>query len=180
MVNYPNLAGINYESMVDGKGVRTAIFLSGCSHHCKNCQNPDTWNPSYGKEITEDVLSEISDEITKRDFVRGITLTGGDPLYDPLKTYTFLSDLKHYLPAGYFSTHDVWIYTGYTWENLKIMMTEEPSSGLRNLIESCDVMVDGQFIQDLADKRLKYRGSRNQRIINIKKSLMADEVVLVK
>lgn len=174
----PKLAGINYESMVDGRGVRTAIFLSGCSHRCPNCQNPDTWNPNYGKEITDDVLREIANEIKKRDFVRGITLTGGDPLFNPHKTRKLLCELSAYLPLGYFMEHDIWLYTGYTWEQLMEMY--KVNDDLASILLGISVVVDGPFIQAQADKRLKYRGSRNQRIIDVRKTLRSEKVVLLK
>lgn len=179
---YPNLAGINYESMVDGRGVRTAIFLSGCSHHCPGCQNPGTWDPYSGVEITEDLLREIADSIIKRPFLSGITLTGGDPLYDRYRTRRFLRDLLKLLPEDR-NRLNVWLYTGYTFEEVLLILEEEADEfdpPLEDLLSMVDVMVDGRFDMGQKDKRLKFRGSRNQRILNVKDSLLSHTPILLK
>lgn len=150
-----HICGIDYESMVDGEGVRAAIFLSGCSHHCPGCHNPEAQNPTCGQPVTDDLITGINAQIEERTFLSGITLTGGDPMYDPKETLGFLKKLR---------LHDgmnIWLYTGYTYE--EIMADKDRSV----LFFACDVVVDGRFEREKADKRLRFRGSSNQRIIDV-------------
>lgn len=178
MSEYPRIAGINYESLVDGQGVRTVIYFSGCTHNCPGCQNADVQNPDAGEECTEELLKTIADEINKRPFVKGITLSGGDPLYEPEKTYNFLRALWKLLRVDK-SKFDVWLYTGYTWKQIKEDLI--PNVGhVFDLLCATAVLVDGRFVKDLADKRLRFRGSRNQQIIDVQKSLprALDKLVL--
>lgn len=159
---YPHLAGVNYESMVDGRGVRMSVFLSGCSHHCYNCQNQQTWNAQYGRQITDDVIDEMADEYNKRPFLRGITLTGGDPFFRPQQTREFLFALLDKI--GHIEKpYDVWVYTGYTYEELEAMHDPDVDA----ILSHTNILVDGEFVQDLADKRLLFRGSSNQRLIQV-------------
>lgn len=172
-IMYPNIAGVNYESMADGTGMRAAIFLSGCSHHCPGCHNRQAQDPQFGSLITDRTVDEIASNIVKRHFIRGITLTGGDPLYAPEKTLHFMQELDDRLPMPY----TVWLYTGYTWEEIKAGMKKD--SDLRTLIHDfVDVVVDGPFVADLADRTLAFRGSSNQRIIDAKETLKSGKVVL--
>ena len=161
-MEYGYIAGVNYESACDGQGVRAAIFLSGCTHFCPGCHNPETHNPYFGTQITEDIIRRIADEIRSRPYLSGITLTGGDPLYDPEHTLNFVVTLKRFL--GYLP--NIWLYTGYTVEEMK--KWDPRLSFVRfaqALISLCDVVVDGKFVRELADKRLAFRGSSNQNII---------------
>lgn len=160
--NNLHIAGINYESMVDGDGVRAAIYFSGCSHHCPNCHNPQTWDPDYGKPVTEELITEISSEIIKRSsFLSGITLTGGDPFYNPIGLRDFYQDLiwelALYESVDIFSK-PTWFYTGYD------MKTLGETINLRPFASKGDVIVDGRFDPAHADKTLRFRGSSNQRI----------------
>lgn len=179
MSKYPRIAGVNYESMVDGEGVRAVIFLSGCSHHCPECHNHAAQDPNYGVECTDELLEEIADEIKKRPFISGITLSGGDPFYDVEKTRNFLMALsERYIEKG-IHPQTVWIYTGYTFDEIADMY--RASSGKRlaiyELLTNCEVLVDGRFEKELADKRLAFRGSSNQRIIDVKKSILSADIV---
>lgn len=162
--NYNGLriAGINYESMVDGDGVRAAIYFSGCSHHCPECHNPHTWNPEYGTPITDELISQIAGEISKREsFLTGITFTGGDPFFNPFGFKDFYRDLICEIliyGAEKIASAPVWFYTGYTLEQLGDKIN------LRNFTSTGDVIVDGRFVPELADRTLKFRGSSNQKI----------------
>lgn len=167
-MTYPYLSGINYESAADGPGVRTAIFLSGCNHNCPGCHNPDTHDPRYGEWMTEQTIGTIAYNIHIRRFLSGITLTGGDPMYDVDRTYNFLHSLRNKL-GNRWDTLSIWLYTGYTWEQL--MKRYAADDKLRLLLSMIDVVVDGPFVQSLADKRLAFCGSSNQRIIDVKGSL---------
>lgn len=165
---YPHLSGIHYESIADGPGVRTAIYLSGCNHNCPECHNPQTHDPLFGTEINEKMMDNIALNIMKRRFLSGITLTGGDPLFDVEATYRFLYALCNRLGERW---HDlnVWLYTGYTWSQLVQRCATDDV--LRKLLSMIDVVVDGPFIPSLADKRLTFCGSSNQNLIDVKKSM---------
>lgn len=158
------IAGINYDSMVDGDGVRTAIFLSGCQRHCPDCHNADLQNPEAGTPVNVELTMKIAEEINKRPYLSGITLTGGDPLYNHKLTSKFLRDLKAHINRRI----NVWLYTGERWEDI----------WHRRIMRDIDVVVDGPFVKELADKRLAFRGSSNQRIIDVQKSLREGGVSL--
>lgn len=164
-----HISGVNYESWADGLGIRAAIFFSGCPHHCPGCHNQQAQEPSNGT-WAYDLIEEIAQEISKRPFLKGITLTGGDPFYNPLETDSFLVALSAHLAQKKWVTtehpKDIWLYTGYTWEEL--MSLSDPH--VNRILRYCDVLVDGPFIQSLADKILLFRGSSNQRIIDIHRS----------
>lgn len=136
---YLHIAGVNYDSMVDGEGVRAAIYLSGCRHHCPGCHNHDAQDPNYGQGLHSRLLEDIGDEIMKRPYLNGITLTGGDPLYDPEQTLWMLEDLL----AQIGKDTNVWMYTGALWEDIKDLP----------VVQLVDVIVDGPFICEQADKR---------------------------
>lgn len=159
---YPRLSGVNYESMVDGTGVRATFYLSGCSHNCPGCHNPETHNPDHGTLITNADIQQFAVEIVKRPYVQGITLSGGDPFYDPRKTLNFIRKLLELLSYITTKEYNIWIYTGYTLENL--LLAEGHTA---ELLSYAHTLVDGPFIQELADKSLPFRGSSNQRLINI-------------
>ena len=174
MNKYPCLAGVDYESMVDGYGVRMSVFLSGCRHHCPNCQNAATWNPEYGTDVTDELIQEIAEEYRKRPFLRGITLTGGDPFYDPAKTKSFLFALIDAI-GQIEKPLDLWIYTGYTFEELHDM--NDPT--VDAILMQASVLVDGRFEQDKADKTLLFRGSSNQRLIDVQATYNLNQVILL-
>ena len=169
------IAGQVKHSAVDGPGVRYALFLQGCPHGCRACQNPDTHDPMGG---TERVLSEVIKEILGTKFLDGITLSGGDPLFQPEASMEIAKAAKE---AGL----SVWAYTGWTFEQL----TGEDPKGIRppehakDVLEYIDVLIDGRYDDDLHvsdDERQKYmwRGSTNQRLIDVRKSLEQGHAVL--
>lgn len=166
--HFLHIAGVNLESTVDGPGVRAAIYLSGCPHHCPGCHNPEAHDPEYGKLATAEDALWIAKEIVKRPYIQGITLTGGDPFYANQAAaflQAILAVLENICPMRKI---DVWVYTGYLYRDVM----EHP------LMRLADVCVDGPFIAEKADKRLVFRGSANQRIIDVKKSRIKGEVVL--
>lgn len=175
--NVLHIAGIDYESIVDGEGMRATIFLSGCPHNCPGCHNPEAQSPTFGVPATGSLAEEIAAEIAKRPYLSGITLSGGDPFYNPDATSLFLSFLLIELyDVLKVPEKNIWIYTGMNFEELLDMYYYDYDIYI--LLELCDVLVDGPFVQSLADKTLRFRGSSNQRIIDIKKSLKEDKVVL--
>lgn len=176
---FPNIAGVNYESIADGIGVRTAIYLSGCEHQCLGCHNPETWDVEYGSPCSLSVIGEIAEQIIRRDrLLSGITLTGGDPFYDPEKTYSFLACLLSALQKdNYVFKGDLWVYTGYTFEELMERKLKEPD--IMSILLNANVLVDGRFVLSERDITLPFRGSANQRLINVPRSLVANKAVLL-
>jgi len=163
-----HIAGVNFESTVDGPGVRAAIYFSGCPHHCPGCHNPEAHDPEYGKLATAEESLWIAQEIAKRPYVQGITLTGGDPFYAN-QAHVFLQAILTVLGnIAPMRKIDVWVYTGYLYRDVM----DHP------LMTLADVCVDGPFIAEKADKRLVFRGSANQRIIDVKESRRKGEVIL--
>ena len=166
-MNYHN---IKKDDQNNGDGLRVTLFLSGCSHHCPECQNPQTWNKRSGIPFDESTLEEIYDELSK-DYIAGITLSGGDPLfYDNIAPVCGLLILI----KKSFPNKTVWLYTGYNWGYL--INSTHPN--FLPVLKNVDVLVDGEYIKDLRDPQLKWRGSSNQRVIDVQKSLAENKVVL--
>lgn len=152
-----------YETdVVNGTGTRCVLFVSGCSHMCKGCYNQATWNPNngfkYTKELEDKIIADLSDTRIKR---HGITLSGGDPMYES-NIPTILNLCKRIKDEC--KDKDIWLYTGYTLEQLQEDELRKP------LLEYIDVLVDGKFIKELKDPNLKFRGSSNQRIIYLQEA----------
>ena len=139
---------------VDGPGLRTSIYMAGCNHHCPGCHNPASWNPQGGEERSLDELMQV---IAYNE--APVTLSGGDPLQQPEGTRALISRIKHEL--GY----NVWCYTGYTWEEI----VNDPK--LFKVVQELDVLVDGPFKMAERDISLRFRGSRNQRLIDVQRTL---------
>ena len=156
-------APIQRESIADGQGIRMVIWNQGCQMACPGCHNPNTHNPCGGKEFD---VEELKAEITKyAKYHQGITLSGGDPFLQP-HANKLLADHAHSLGM------DVWAYCGKTFEQLK------SNEDTRKLLESCDVLVDGPFVLELRDVTLAFRGSSNQRIIDVQESLEHEQIFL--
>lgn len=159
-------SGINFESFVDGDGVRVVLFTSGCTHHCRNCHNKCTWDQNYGDEYTDEIRNRINEKLNK-SYISGLTLSGGDPLLNPSDTLKMIEGL---------SMKKLWIYTGYTWEEL--MERCKTDINLFSLISKASIIVDGRYEEDKKDPSVVFRGSANQRIIDVQKSLIKGAVVL--
>ncbi len=151
------------DSIVDGEGIRTVVWTQGCPHHCPFCHNPQTHDFNGGKLFE---IEEIKEEIKNLKGQDGITLSGGDPMVQPLECLE-LAKYAHSLGMN------VWCYTGYLFED--VLKNEK----MKSLLEEVDVLVDGKFLIDEFSMDLYYRGSRNQRVIDVKKSLEYGEVVLI-
>ena len=149
--------------MLNGNGIRVTLFVSGCNHHCKNCQNPETWDPKSGIPFDKNAENEIYNEL-KLDYVDGLTLSGGDPMNEANldDIYQLVSKIKKNFPDK-----TIWIYTGYTYDQLKNDNTENGKKR-RKILEKCNVLVDGKFVEELKDVNYPYAGSTNQQIIYLK------------
>jgi len=146
---------------VDGPGLRTSIYLAGCRHHCPGCHNPESWNMNGGEERTLDELMEI---ITYNE--APVTFSGGDPLAQAEPLAHLVERIKR--ETGY----NVWCYTGYTWEQVK----QQPQ--LMKVVKQLDVLVDSPFLMAERDTKLRFRGSSNQRLIDVQRSLTTNAVIL--
>ena len=146
---------------VDGPGLRTSIYLAGCNHHCLGCHNPASWDPQGGEERSLDELMQV---IAYNE--APVTLSGGDPLQQPEGTRALIRRIKQEL--GY----NVWCFTGYTWEEI------EQDPVLLDVVRELDVLVDGPFIQAERDTTLRFRGSRNQRLIDVPRTLATGTITL--
>ncbi len=169
-----NIAKIKEFDIADGPGVRIGVFLSGCPHHCPGCFNQELWDYNYGEPFTiEKTLPKI-EELLTRPYISGVTILGGEPLCDEnLPATCWLVHTAHQ------NHKDVWIYTGYTLDELCNRVIEVPMNILLCLaLKEVDVLVDGRFDQSLADKRLQFRGSSNQRIIDMQKTISEKSLVL--
>ena len=153
--------GIIKGTTVDGPGFRTSIYLSGCLHNCPGCHNPQSHDPLNGKVMT---LHEILKVVEEEDF--DVTISGGDPLYYPEKLKILIRELKE-------NRRNVWIYTGYTWEEI----IDSPI--LLNSIYEADVIVEGRYEEKLKNLDIPFRGSSNQRIIDIQKSLSNKDLIIL-
>ena len=171
---------MNYADYYDcdicnGNSVGMSLFVSGCPIHCEGCFNSNIWDFNSGKEWTPDVEEKFI-KLAGRDYIKRITFVGGSPLCDHNITDVALiiQHLKHDYPDK-----QIWVYTGYTWESiLNPSDNTEYSRYRREVIDFIDVLVDGPFIYDERDLTLAFRGSKNQRIIDVKKSLAENKVVL--
>lgn len=207
---------IDKEDVCNGEGLRVVLWLSGCSHRCKGCQNPQTWDADSGIPFDDSAKEELFRELDK-DYISGLTLTGGDPLFESnldgvLDLVTEVN--KRYNTIQYIDGNakkdcnilnenankfrlscpkkSIWLYSGYTWQSI---MEYTPSNtddfdyieesyidGLyelrKHILYKCDVLIDGQYIDSQRDITLPYRGSTNQRVIDIQQSLQKGEIVL--
>lgn len=153
-----NYCGITAPDIANGTGCRVVLWISGCNHKCKGCHNPETWNYTYGKALNEDTKNIIYRWLSK-PYIKGLTISGGDPLDrgddELLELLNLCKEIKNNYP-----NKDIWIYTGYTYEEL--------NNAQKEVLHYCDILVDGQYIEELRDLSLPFRGSSNQRIINLK------------
>lgn len=207
IINYHN---ITYPDMNNGSGLRVVLWCSSCSHHCKGCQNPQTWDANSGIPFDEKAKEELFRELDK-DYISGLTLSGGDPLNeinldDVLNIVTEFN--IRYKNIQYIAQNEdknnnilikntnktrislpdknIWLYSGYSWDQvMNPIITgdlnfkkDEVINKRKEIVSQCDVFIDGVYIDSLRDPSLKWRGSKNQRVIDVQKSLQQKEVVL--
>lgn len=169
-----NYATIKKNDIANGTGVRVSLFVSGCTHHCKNCFNPETWNFNYGTPFTEDTENEII-EALKPDYIKGLTLLGGEP-FEPENQKSLLPFVKKI--KALYPEKTIWGYSGYTFDKDLLGDSRAHCEYTRELLENIDILVDGEFQEELKNLSLKFRGSSNQRIIDVQKSLRDGAVTL--
>ena len=157
------IAGFVEESIVDGPGFRIVIFFQGCAHHCYGCHNPETWDFEGGKEVSFDLIKKIIDD---NPYADGITLSGGDPLYQ----IDASTEIAEYAKS---KGLDVILYTGFLFE--EVLEMTKANQRLKDLLNNVDTLIDGPFILEQRHLSLKFRGSSNQRIIDVKKSLIQNK-----
>lgn len=168
-----HFASIKNFDIANGIGVRVSLFVSGCNHHCKECFNEEAWDFNYGKEFSDEEINAIIDML-KPDYIKGLTLLGGEPM-EPRNQEGILPLVK--LVREKYPSKNIWCYSGFTFE--QIMKMSETIESTRELLKYIDVLVDGKFVIEKKDISLKFRGSSNQRIIDLPKSLEKKEVVLL-
>jgi len=160
--------------IANGEGVRISLFVSGCTHHCKGCFNAETWDFNYGKPFTTEVEEQLLSDL-KPGYIAGLTLLGGEP-FEPVNQRAligFVRKVREQLPEK-----TIWCYSGYTYDKDLIPGGKAYCECTDELISMLDVLVDGEFVEELKDIRLTFRGSSNQRIIDVKKTLENGEVCL--
>lgn len=168
-----NYAEIKKYDVANGAGVRVSLFVSGCTHHCKECFNKETWDFHYGKPFTEKEIDDIISYM-EPDYIDGLTLLGGEPL-EPVNQEGILPLLRRVRET--YPQKTVWCYTGYLFDrDIRDRMCKE-SAVTRELISYLDILVDGEFVLERKNLKINFRGSDNQRIIDVKKSLETGGVI---
>ena len=171
-----NYATIKWTDIANGEGVRVSLFVSGCTHRCKNCFNQIAWDFNYGEVFDENVQNQILKELGS-GYISGLSLLGGEPLepQNQLALYPFIKKVKEQHPEK-----SIWCYTGFVFDEKTGVLkeTHKNTQVTKDLIALFDVLVDGPFIEEQKNIRLKFRGSENQRIIDVQKTLAAGDCVL--
>ena len=164
-----NYGAIKVRDISNGEGVRVSLFVSGCTHHCKGCFNPETWDFNYGEKFTEKTISEIINFMSL-EYIQGLTVLGGEPFEDQNRpeVLKLIKKVKEVYPQK-----DIWLYSGYLFEEIK-----DKKYG-KEILSLIDVLVDGEFVKERKNLKLKFRGSDNQRVIDVKKTLETGQIVLV-
>ena len=181
-----NYIEIENESVCNGDGLRVVLWCSGCSLHCRGCQNPQTWDATSGILFDNQAKEEIFEQLSK-PYIAGLTLSGGHPLedYNVEEIYKLVKEVKEKFPKK-----TIWLYTGFEWNSLmsKVYQPTFPNKDSEHIIEIhkkrqeiislCNIVVDGEYIDEQKDLTLKWRGSSNQRVIDVKQSIKQGKVVL--
>lgn len=167
----------------NGEGCGVALFTQGCHFHCHNCFNRETWDFNGGKEWNDETCNKLLG-LLNRDYIPRLSILGGEPLHD--NNLKSLCELVHKIRAMFGDKKKIWVYSGFLWE---FIMNDSPSRELtekekemlylrKEIVKNCDVLVDGRYVEELADMNYKWAGSTNQRVIDIQKSLTQDKIVL--
>lgn len=171
-----NYAAIKKTDVANGPGVRVSLFVSGCTHHCKGCFNPETWDFAYGNPYTEETEIEILEALSP-SYIKGFTALGGEP-FEESNRFTVLGLMKK-IKACY-PEKSIWCYTGYDYETDLLRWIAEGRTEVEELLEVIDVLVDGEFVKEKKNLKLAFRGSENQRLIDVPASREKKSVILKK
>ncbi len=160
--------------IANGEGVRVSLFVSGCTHHCPGCFNQDTWDFCYGKEYTDETEQEILDALSP-DYINGLSLLGGEP-FEPQNQKVLVQLLRKVREQ--YPQKTVWCYSGYLFDRELLSESRARCEYTDEMLSMIDILVDGRFVEKLKDIRLVFRGSSNQRIIDVKRSLQNGDIVV--
>lgn len=167
-------ATIKEIDVANGPGIRVSLFVSGCTHHCKGCFNPETWNFNYGDDFTPEVEDRVI-EAMKPVYIKGLSLLGGEP-FEPQNQEALLPFLRRVKAA--YPDKTIWCYSGYDFEKDMLTGNLGPWEVTHEMLTLIDVLVDGEFVLEKKNPNLRFRGSENQRVIRVADSLSSDTVVL--
>lgn len=169
-----NYATIKKHDIANGPGVRVSLFVSGCSHHCPGCFNPETWDFNYGKPFDSDAINEVL-QAMEPSYIHGFSLLGGEPfeLKNQQGVLPLLKEIKSKFP-----NKDIWCYTGYDFEKDILENMASTWDETTEMLSYIDILVDGEFVEAKKDISLRFRGSSNQRIIDVKESLKQKNIIL--
>lgn len=164
MDNTIRLAGVVKESYTDGIGIRYTVFVQGCNHKCANCHNPETWDFHSGEDYN---ITDLVTDILSNPLLDGVTISGGDPMYRPDETLQLINEIRNR------SDLNIWVYTGFSFEDCIA------DSKMKKILDKIDVLVDGEYKEELRSLHLRFRGSSNQRIIDIPKTLLTNTITIL-
>jgi anaerobic ribonucleoside-triphosphate reductase activating protein len=170
-----NYGEIKIADIANGQGCRTSLFVSGCTHHCPGCFNQMTWDFCYGKAFTKEVEDSIIESL-RPEYIAGLTILGGEPMevVNQQVLNPFIKRVRAEVPDK-----SIWIYSGYTWEELNDTENKRcHSDDTDEILGNIDILVDGEFVESKKDISLRFRGSSNQRVIDVVKTLESGDVVL--
>lgn len=169
-----NYGAIKNCDIANGPGVRVTLFVSGCRNHCENCFQQQTWDFNYGEPFDKTAENLIL-EMLSPDYIRGLTILGGEPL-EPENQQAILDFIKRVREV--YPKKDVWLFSGFTFEEINDPTSRAHTPVIGELLSQIDVLVDGRFVQALKNLSLKFRGSSNQRLIDMKQTLVCGEIIL--
>ena len=168
-----NYATVKTHDVANGPGVRVSLFVSGCGHHCKNCFNEEAWDYQYGEPYTPAVEQRILDALAP-DYITGLSLLGGEPM-DPRNQETVCALVRRVRET--YPDKTIWCYSGYTLDEQLLAGKVGDPQTVRELLSMLDVLVDGRFVEEQKDLTLRFRGSANQRLIDVPKTLQTGKIV---
>ncbi len=169
-----NYAKIKKMDVANGRGIRVSLFVSGCTHHCKGCFNPEAWDFEYGEPFTEATEEELLKDL-EPDYIAGLSLLGGEP-FEPVNQAALLPFVRRVKER--FPEKSIWAYSGYLFDADMLTGKLGPYEITRELLSYIDILVDGEFVIEKKNPQLRFRGSENQRVIRVQESLASDNVVL--
>lgn len=177
-----NYAQMRSMDISNGEGIGVSLFVQGCDFHCKNCFNSETWDFSKGQEWNEKTKNQFL-KLVEKPFIQRVSILGGDPLH-PKNVQNVLKIVDEIRVS--YPTKNIWLYTGYTWEQIMYPIVTDDLNFERDyiikarkeLVSKCDVLIDGRYVDELRDVSLHWRGSSNQRVINVQETLKQNKIIL--